>query len=81
MTIYQAQKNTDPKVALRKRNQEIAPRIESLRGNQDQGQEKRKRSPGQNQRKGKDQNLKKISKLLFSHQTKKLKQRKVSLIA
>ena len=79
MTIYQAQKNTDPKV--QKRNQEIAPRIESLRGNQDQGQEKRKRSPGQNQRKGKDQNLKKIAKLLFSHQTKKLKQRKVSLIA
>ena len=80
MTIYQAPKNTDPKVALRKRNQETAPKIESLRGNQDQGREKRKRSPGQNLRKGKDQNLKKISKLLFSHQIKKHKQRKVSLI-
>ena len=81
MTIYQALKNTGPKVALRKRNQETAPKIESLRGNQGQGQDQGKRSLGQNQRKGKDQNPKKISKLLFSHQTKKHKQRKVSLIA
>lgn len=81
MTICQARKSTDPKVVLRKRNQETALKIESIREIQDPGQEKRKTSRGQDRRKRKDQNLKKVSNLLFSHQLKIHKQRKVSLIA
>ena len=61
MTIYQAQRKTDPKVALKERNQEAALKGESLKGNQDLGQEKRKRSPGQDPRIGeKDQNPRRI---------------------
>ena len=59
MNIYQAPRKTDPKVALKEGNQEVAQKRESQRGNQDR--EKRKRSPGQDPRIGeKDQNLRKV---------------------
>ena len=61
MNIYQAPRKTDPKVALKEGNQEVAQKRESLRGNQNPGQEIRKRSPGQDPRIGeKDQNLRKV---------------------
>ena len=61
MNIYQAPRKTDPKVALKEGNQEVAQKRESQRGNQDPGQEKRKRSLGQDPRiVEKDQNLRKI---------------------